>query len=308
MINGMENKFTGIFLCLIPPLIWGGMFPIANHLSATVNMFMMTLVRYSIVALVLTITLLLLSGFSSFRFEGHGVKLFILGAAGFAGFGLLAFTALSYTSSQNVSLLMATMPMIGALMASVASRALPPWYTVAAILVAFFGVSLVLTDGDYTNVLSGDDLVGEALALSGAVCWVYYTRGTATVPHWSILRYTTITTILGVPSIAFCTWLATVVGYVNSPSLSQVLEGWKELAYLVLLAGVVAVLSWNKGNRVLGPINGTLFMNLVPITTFTIVSLASGTVPSGYAIMGVLCVVGGLVFNNLCMRKASRVN
>ena len=59
MINGMENKFTGIFLCLIPPLIWGGMFPIANHLSATVNMFMMTLVRYSIVALVLTITLLL---------------------------------------------------------------------------------------------------------------------------------------------------------------------------------------------------------------------------------------------------------
>lgn len=307
MSKSVRSKIEGVILCLIPPLIWGGMFPIANHLSLTVNMFAMTLVRYSIVAIILSILLLSLSGVSSFRLEGHGVKFFVLGSAGFAGFGLLAFTALSYTSSQNVSLLMATMPIIGALMASVASRSLPPWYTVAAIFVAFFGVSLVLTEGDYENVLSGDETVGELLALSGAVCWVYYTRGAAVVPHWSILRYTTITTILGIPTIALCTWFATVVGYVESPSLYHVLGGWRELAYLVLLAGVVAVLSWNKGNRVLGPINGTLFMNIVPVTTFTIVSLVSGVAPSSYAVVGVACVICGLVFNNVCMRMSSRV-
>lgn len=299
-----DRPMKGILLCLIPPLIWGGMFPVANSLVPTVNMFATTLIRYGVVALLLALMLMLTQGRSGFAVEERGWKLFGLGSAGFAGFGLLAFTALSYTSSANVSLIMAMMPAISAVMASAATRRLPPAYTVVAILIAFVGVSLVLTDGDYTHLISPSDALGELLALLGAICWVVYTRGAATVPHWSALRYTTITTILGVPTIAAATLVATAVGYVESPTLEAVLAGWPQLAYLIVLAGVVAVLFWNQGNRILGPLNGTLFMNLVPITTFTIMTIVTGALPTLPAALGALLVIAGLLINNIFTRRA----
>lgn len=297
-------SFRGLLCCLVPPLIWGGMFPVAAHLAPTVNMFMMTLVRYAVVAVILVLLLARFESLSALRTDAHGFRLFLLGSAGFAGFGLLAFTALSYTSSTNVSLIMAMMPAIGAGVAAIATRKWPPAFTVAAIIVAFLGVALVLTGGNVTNLVSGHDALGELLALLGAICWVLYTRGAATVPTWSILRYTTVTTILGVPTIAVATAVATATGFVWAPSLSAVLAGWPELSYLVVLAGVVAVLSWNQGNRDLGPINGTLFMNLVPVTTFTVVSISTGTLPGMAAQIGVGLVIAAVVLNNVLTRRA----
>lgn len=298
-----NTTVRGIILCLLPPLFWGGMFPIANHLSETVNMFMMTLIRYSIVALILTAMLLGSEGKSSFRVEGYGWRLAALGASGFAGFGLLAFTALSYTSPSNVSLIMAMMPSIGAIIASISAKRLPPVYTVVAIVVAFIGVSLVLTNGDYSSVVSVDEIWGELLALLGAICWVVYTRGATMVPSWSILRYTTITTMLGVPAIAVATIVATEVGYVTNPTLHDVFSGWLELGYLIVFAGVIAVLAWNKGNRIIGSINGTLFMNIVPVTTFTIMAFITATPPPAPALTGMMLVIGGLTLNNFFTRR-----
>ncbi|MDN7631400.1 DMT family transporter [Burkholderia cenocepacia] len=297
----------GIIFCLIPPLLWGGMFPVAHHLAPSVNMFAMTLIRYSAVALILVPVLLLIEGGRAFQLEGKGLKLLLLGSAGFAGFGVSAFVALGYTSSTNVSLVMAMMPAIGAVLAAMASRKFPPIYTVVAILIAFIGVSLALTNGDYGNLISARDALGEFLALLGAICWVLYTRGAANVPRWSALRYTTVTTVLSIPAIIGANLVASAVGYVETPSLATILAGWRELAYLAVLAGVVAILSWNQGNKMIGPLNGTLFINLVPITTFTITIIMTGTLPTLAATVGGLLVIGGLLLNNMMTRRALKM-
>ncbi|QJA00380.1 DMT family transporter [Leifsonia sp. PS1209] len=302
----MSTSFRAVLLCLIPPLIWGGMFPVAASLEPTVNMFVMTLIRYVAVAIVLAIMLGRAEGRAAFRLGASGWHLFLLGSAGFAGFGLLAFTALSYTSAANVSLIMAMMPAIGAVIAAAATRKLPPAYTLAAVVIAFVGVSLVLTEGNYRELVSADDALGLVLALLGAICWVVYTRGAARFPQWSILRYTTLTTLLGCPTIAAATIVAAATGFVTMPTFEAIIAGWPAFAYLIILAGVVAVLFWNNGNRLLGPINGTLFMNLVPITTFTIVSVTTQTLPTVAATWGVVLVVLGLVLNNIYARRAAR--
>src|SRR5690554_2178215 len=104
------------------------MFPLANHLLPTVNMFAMTLIRYGSVAIILALLLARAEGFTAFRFERQHWRLFLLGSAGFAGFGILAFTALKYTPPTNVSLIMATMPAISAALAAVATKRMPPAY------------------------------------------------------------------------------------------------------------------------------------------------------------------------------------
>ncbi|MFK0003982.1 DMT family transporter [Paenarthrobacter sp. NPDC090520] len=293
----------GLVLCLVPPLIWGGMFPIANDLAPTVNAFHMTLIRYVTAAALLAVMLWRAEGLRALSFDGRVGRLFVLGTAGFAGFGLLAFTALRYTSAPNVSLIMAMMPAIGAVVGAIATRKLPAGYTVASILVAFAGVSLVISDGDYGRLFTGQLGLGELLALLGAICWVTYTRGAAGFPGWSALRYTTLTTVMGCVSIFAAVLIATGVGYVAQPELEAVLGGWLHLAYLIIFAAVVAVLSWNKGIGLLGPLNGTLFMNLVPVVTFAI-AMIRGYQPSVTALLGAGLVIAALLVNNLFSRRS----
>lgn len=97
----------------------------ANSLLPTVNAFHMTLVRYVTVAAILVILLLVIEGTRHLRFDGKIGTVFWLGALGFAGFGLLAFTALESASATNVALLMAMMPVISMIIGAVAARHTP---------------------------------------------------------------------------------------------------------------------------------------------------------------------------------------
>ncbi|MBV1788051.1 hypothetical protein KQ940_08285 [Marinobacterium sp. D7] len=76
--------------------------------------------------------------------------------------------------------------------------------------------------------------------------------------------------------------------------------------YLIIAGGVVAVLSWNSGIRKIGPVNGVLFINFVPITAFSI-GLAQGRAFSSAEIFGASLVILALVSNNLYLRRAASV-
>jgi drug/metabolite transporter (DMT)-like permease len=299
-------RSRGLLFCLIPPILWGGMLPVADSIAATVDSFSMTLIRYTAAAVVLAVLLARAEGLRAFRLDGRGWRLALLGASGFAGFGLLAFTALRFTSAPNVSLMMGMMPAIGAVLASIGARRLPPAATVGCILLALVGVALVVTRGDVALLLDGELGFGELLALLGAICWVVYTRGAAAFPGWSALRYSTLTTALGCPSIALAVAVATATGSAHPPTGAEVLAAWPQLVYLILLAGVVAVLLWNTGIKLLGALNGTLFQNLVPVTTFAI-SMAGGYRPGPVALLGAAIVVTALLLNNWATRRAAAV-
>ena len=74
---------------------------------------------------------------------------------------------------------------------------------------------------------------------------------------------------------------------------------------MIVISGVVAIFSWNAGNRALTPINGILFINLVPVTTFAI-SILSGYTMSKLEVTGAIITIAALVSNNLCQRKLIR--
>ncbi|MFI6943916.1 DMT family transporter [Streptomyces sp. NPDC050418] len=303
-MSAKSRLLTGAGFAFLAPVIWGGMFPIANDLMPTVDVFHMTLIRYVSASVILLLLLLAIEGRPAFRLEGKGTRAFCLGASGFAGFGLLAFTAMDFTTPTNVSLIMAMMPSISIIIGALQTRKAPPFYTTITVLTALVGVSLVITKGDYSELLSGGQALGELIALAGATCWIVYTRGAATFAGWSPLRYTALTTTLGCLSITAATVVAVLTGYVETPAAGAVADGWPHLLYLIVPAGVIAVFSWNKGIGLLGPLNGALFMNLVPITTFTI-AITGGYAPRPVEIVGALIVVASLVTNNVLARKAT---
>jgi hypothetical protein len=48
---------------------------------------------------------------------------------------------------------------------------------------------------------------------------------------------------------------------------------------MAFCAGFVAVLSWNVGNKILTPLNGMLFINVLPLTSFAISALQGLALP-----------------------------
>lgn len=74
---------------------------------------------------------------------------------------------------------------------------------------------------------------------------------------------------------------------------------------MITLPGIVALLSWNAGLKMLTPLNGILYINFVPITTLIIMAF-QGYQVSIFEICGTLLVIFAIVRNNLVQRKERR--
>lgn len=302
-MNSMTS-LRGAGLLLTAALAWGGLFPVALVTLPVLDPFHMTAIRYGITAVVFAALLAWAEGAGALRTEGRGWRVALLGTSGFAGLGLFVFVGLEYSRPEHGAVIMATQPLIAALVAWWLRGVRPARGTLAFLGIALLGVVLVVTKGRFTGLFAGGTGLGDVLMLLGAVAWVVYTLGAADFPSWSPLRYTALTCLLSLPAIFGIAALATVTGYVATPSLNDVESvGW-QLAYIVGIASVLGVLSWNAGNKLIGPVNGVLFINFVPVTVFAI-RIAQGHRFEPIEFVGAALVIGALVANNLLVTRAS---
>ncbi|HFG4999863.1 TPA: DMT family transporter, partial [Salmonella enterica subsp. enterica serovar Havana] len=297
----------GLLCCLLATVSWGGMFPVMTHALTYIDPFNFTTFRYGIAGIAFALLLLFREGQNSFRLKGERWGLaWLFGTLGFAGFGFLVFLGQSLAGpggALTASIMMATMPMLGLLTIWALKKVRPHASTMSFILLSFSGVVLVITNGDVFAVLNSPiSLAANLLLIAGALCWVLYTIGGSYFPGWSPLRYTTMTTLLGMISVVLIDLFLVGSGAISVPSAASIITIVPHLLYMALVAGLVAVLCWNVGNRIITPTNGVLFMDVVPITAF-IVSALNGVVPTNMQITGAVITAMALVLNNLNQRK-----
>lgn len=306
----MNSYIKGLLCCLFATLSWGGMFPVMTHALTHIDAFNFTTLRYGIAGAAFALLLLFREGRSAFRLQGERWGLaWLFGTLGFAGFGFLVFLGQHLAGpggALTASIMMATMPMLGLLTVWALKKVRPRASTFGFILLSFSGVLLVITNGDVASVLhSPGNLTANLLLIAGALCWVLYTVGGSYFSGWSPLRYTTLTTLLGMTSVATIDGLLLGTGSIAVPSAAAVTAVIPHLLYMSLIAGLMAVLCWNVGNRIVTPTNGVLFMDVVPVTAF-VVSALNGVVPTEVQIAGAAITATALVLNNLNQRKLAR--
>jgi drug/metabolite transporter (DMT)-like permease len=294
----------GAGLLLVAAVGWGGLFPVAMVTLPVLDPLHMTAIRYGITAIIFAGLLAFVEGPQSLRPEGRGLRAAWLGSAGFAGLGMLVFVGLQYSRPEHGAIIMATQPLIAAVAAWLIRGVRPARSTLALLVVALLGVLLVVTKGRFAGIFAGGTGFGDLLLFLGAVSWVIYSLGAADFPSWSPLRYTAITCLLSLPAIFGLTAIATMTGYVSTPSISDVESvGW-QLAYIIGISSVLGVLSWNAGNKLVGVTNGVLFINFVPVTVFAI-RIAQGHRFQSIEFVGAALVIGALIANNVVARQAA---
>jgi drug/metabolite transporter (DMT)-like permease len=299
----MSNKAAAPLLALVAVVSWGAMFPIAAHAIPHVEPLHLTALRYGLASLAFVALLWRIEGARSLLPEGRVLRLWVLGTVGFAGFNLLSYIGLEHTGPRNAALIVPTMPLVTALVRWARDGVKPAAVTLGATFVALAGVVLVISHGDLTTLGQGGVGFGSLLVLAGVFGWVLYTLGAADFPEWSPLRYTTLSAIPGTISIFAITEVATLAGWVGAPSVGDVGDIWLELAFIVAMGAVAAVLSWNSAIRAMGPQNTSLFINLVPVTAF-VISIGGGYRPGVAELAGASLTIAALVGGNLLARRS----
>lgn len=146
-----DRLIRGTLFCLVAGVSWGVQFPIAGSLLQLIDPFYFTLLRYAAVSLILVLLLVLSEGTRALRFEGRAVSVWVYGTMAFTGYNFLVFfgqRAAGAFGAVLASIMMALMPIISVLVLWVSRKTRPSTFTVGCIVVAFLGVSLVITRGD----------------------------------------------------------------------------------------------------------------------------------------------------------------
>ena len=309
-ISPAASYSKGVLLCVAAAVLFGTMFPVMTDTLTHIDPFTFTSLRYLVGGACFLILLRIKEGPGAISLKGGSTPLaWLLGSIGFCGFGSFVFLGQQLAGPEGAltaSIMMATQPMVGLLVNSAIRRSLPPLPVFGFILMSFSGIALVVTKGDIGALLSEpQNYAANALIVVGAACWVVYTFSASYFPNWSTLKYTTMTLSLGLTSIIGLNVLLLATGTISLPSMANLTAIIPNLLYMGPVAGFAAVLMWTTGNRILTPLNGVLFVDIVPITTFT-VSALTGVVAAPLQLAGAAVTGAALILNNLYLRRRAR--
>lgn len=300
------QMIVGAIACLIASMSWGAMFPVADHALEYIDPFYFSMIRYGAVSVVLVILLLMKEGMKAFRLEGKGKLLVFFGTMAFTVYNVLIFLGQMLMGKSGVmvaSIMEALMPMISIGILWGYKQVKPKKYMIISMILAFIGAVFVITNGDMSFFLTlGDSLFSLSFMLIGVIGWVIYTMGGQTFRDWSTLRYSTLTCVLGTAVTGILTIIITMLGHVPVPSIETIFTIKYDLLFMMILPGIVALLSWNYGVKILSSVNGILFINFVPITTLVIMMI-QGYKITIFDVVGTLLVIIALIRINIYQRK-----
>jgi drug/metabolite transporter (DMT)-like permease len=300
----ITGSTRGAGMLIFTTLAWGAMFAIAKTALGALDAFWLSTLRYVPASLAMLAIVWFVEGRGALSPAGAGYRLWLYGSLGFAGFSILGYLGLAQSRPEHAAIIVALMPLITSMMNWLVRGVRPRAVTLGSMAVALIGVALVITKG-HLRFAAMESPHADALVLAGVVSWVGYTMAASNFPNLGALRYTALSMALGTLTIVAVTLVATFAGLSNLPTLDIVASLPVEIAYLSIVAGVLAVLAWNAGIGILGPANGVLFINLVPITAFA-VGVAQGHHFGGGEFIGVVLVIGALLANNVATRAPAR--
>jgi drug/metabolite transporter (DMT)-like permease len=274
---------------------------VAKGALHTLDAFWLSAIRYGIAAPLFLAILCWREGTEALRYRGRFLQASFYGVVGFSGFSILVFAGLARSRPEHAAIIMALQTPIAAFVHWGLRGTRPANFTLACVTVAIFGVYLVITKGDPVHAFAGGFFFGDLLIFLGAMSWITYTIGAVSFPGWSALRFTALTSVPGTLGIFVLTGIATLGGYVSVPAGATMASlGW-EIAYLSVLAVVLAVLFWNMAIGYLGALNTMLLGNLVPVVTFAI-RILQGHHFEAIELGGAALVVAALIANNIYLR------
>lgn len=220
-------------------------------------------------------------------------RVLVLGLLGNLLYQMFFIFGLDRTTAGKASLLLASTPIITALLSASLGHERVRARVWIGVLATFGGILLVVLGGRAQVESGTNTLTGDLIMFGASVAWAFYTVGSRPL----VDKYGAL------PITAWTLWIGTVGLFLAG--LPQVVQldwsgvtawTWAAVFYAGVLSIGVAYIIWYYGVERLGNTRTSAYSNVVPVFAMAVAWIWLGEVPSATQLIGTVVILGGVSF------------
>jgi drug/metabolite transporter (DMT)-like permease len=230
----------------------------------------------------------------------HWPWLLGLSAFGLAGYNLLLYSALQFTTAFKASLINAFNPALILLASVVVLHTRLRGRGVVGLLLALLGVLVVLTDGALLSLVDTRYNAGDLVMLAAIASWTAYTVLGRLAPR--------------LPPITSTALQAVVAVLLLSPLAARGLDlpgtggaVWS-LAFIAVFPSVLSYLLWNRALQTIEPAQAGPFLNLITVFTAVLAVAAGEPLTAAQVVGGVFVLLGVVLTGDVSLSRSRRLH
>ncbi len=284
----MADRRLAEFGVVIVMALWAGNFIVVKGALGTLPPVGFTALRYGLASLSLLVLMRWRDGAIRLP-HGDLRSIAVLGIIGFGIYQIVWVVALQTIPAGDSALLIATTPVMTALLAMATGADSPNRVKLVGAIVSFLGVATVIIAGQGLNL--GASVGGDLLTLAAAACWAIYTVRGATILRrqtalmtttWAVVAGTLFMAPIGIAQMA----TADLSAIGPSMVLSVIYAG-------TLAAGVPNVVVFH-GVKLLGPTRISALQTLVPALAVVLAVIFLGEPIRPAQLIGGVIILAGV--------------
>ena len=297
----MTSRLTPstILLLVLPPLLWASNAVVGRMVQGMVPPVMMNFIRW-LIAFVVLLPLaawVLKPGSEMWR---AWRRYCLLGLIGIGLYNALQYLALKSSTPINVTLVGASMPVWMLLIGWLFFRMQVSRRQVLGALLSIAGVLVVLSRGEWRQLLGLRLVAGDLLMMVATMAWSLYSWLLTLPGDAQKLRDDWAAFLLA--QVAFgLAWSGLFAGGEWLVSDARIHWSWPlaaALLYVGVAPAIVALRCWGAGVRRVGPSIAAFFSNLTPLFAALLSSAFLGELPHLYHGAAFALIVGGIVLSS----------
>lgn len=289
---GGASPLVAALLLTIASACWGGNFIIGRAVHAEVPPAGLSFWRW-----LLALAILLPFAWPKVRrdwpvIRDHWKRLAVLAFFGMVAFHTALYLSVNYTTATNAALLIAICPVLVPALSWALYREPLSARILLAIAVSIAGVAVVVLRGDPAQLATLTFNRGDLIMLIAVFAWSMYIvlvkRRPAALHPQSLLVAT-----MALASVFLLPLYLWESAFVRPMPLSS--DALLAVAYVVVVASLLAYVCFNRGIEVLGPSKGGLFMHLVPVFAALLAFVFLGERLQPFHAVGIAAIVAGIL-------------
>lgn len=279
------KKYWIWLLLVLCNLFWAGNYIFGKYVIGEMTPLWITYSRW---ALALLLLLPIAHYFEKPNWKAvmqHWMPLAVMGALGAAGFNLVLYSALKYTSATNAALVSSMNPGVIVVFSVLLFKEKISIVQASGFIISLTGTMVILTQGNLGQVFQLEYNKGDLLMLVAVLVWMLYSfiGKHITLPPITATAASTLFAVLLMTPFAFAQGI-------NIAKISPL--GITAIIYMVIFPSVCSFIFWNMSVQAIGASQTGVSLNLIPVFTAIISALLGEKITSPQIWGGLLVFLG----------------
>ena len=298
-----QLPLSTVFYLSLATVLWAGNAIAGRVLVGSISPITLSAVRWGLAALMLLPLGWRVLKPSSALWQNKG-RFLVLGLLGVGSYNVLLYLALQTSTAINVTLIGASMPIWMLFIGAVFYKVKPTLLQLVGAVVSLIGVTVVLTRGEPTSLLSMQVVKGDLLIMLATILWAFYSwmisrPGKSTERQWPWAEFLMAQVLIGF----MWTMLFEGAEIATGHAFIQ-LNYWTGALIIFVAIGpsLIAYRCWGLGVNGAGPTVAAFFANLIPLFTALLSAAILGDPPQLFHGLAFALIVVGILVSSTAKR------